>query len=421
MHSRRPCPSAWFLPRYGILLLMCLLPWLASADEYLTPPTVPVPTTYFGMHFHRAGDPTRVPKEGVGAWRLWDARVAWRYLADHGPVLDFRQLDRLVSLARDRRIELLYTFGATPGWASARPEEKGPYGPGSAAEPRDPAQWQGFVKRIATRYKGAIRTYEIWNEPNGGFFTGALDELVNLTCSTATLLKSIDPTITVVSPSGVGGYPQQLAWLDQFLAHGGGRCVDVIGYHIYAAKGTPESMLATLRNVQALIAKHHLDSKPLWNTETGWRLYQGPSKAAAIDPSWPKLDAQRSPAYVARALLIGWAAGLSRYYWYAWDHDDMGFLTADGRETDSATAYLGMSRWMRGAVVRDCSSVGALWQCRLARDGTDNFVLWSEDDETREVPVPSGATHLETLGGARSELVVGGRVTVGPQPILLTP
>ena len=408
------------LPRV-LLVALSVVSLALAADETLRPAQVPVPATYFGMHFHRAATSTRVPRQGIGSWRLWDARVAWRYLAEQGPSIDFRVLDQLVSLARERRIDLLYTLGATPTWASARPQEKGPYGAGSAAEPRQADDLTDFIKRVARRYKGQINNYEIWNEPNGGFFTGSVQSLVDLGCSAAAVLKAIDPQITVVSPSGVGGYPNQLQWLDDFLAHDGGRCVDVIGYHIYAATGTPESMLGTLRGVQNILAKYHVTDKPLWNTETGWRLELGPSTAPAIDPHWPKLDAVLSPAYVARALLIGWAGGLQRYYWYSWDHEDMGFLQADGQTSPSATAYLTMAGWMRGAVVRECASKGLLWQCALTRDGATSLIVWSEDPASHVMPVPAGMASVETLAGERKNLALGQTLDIGPQPLRLTP
>ena len=392
-----------------------------GADENLHPAQVPVPATYFGMHFHRAATSTRIPREGIGSWRLWDARVAWRYLADKGPTIDFRPLDQLVSLARERRIDLLYTLGATPTWASARPQEKGPYGPGSAAEPRAAEDLNDFVRRVARRYKGQISNYEIWNEPNGGFFTGSVQSLVDISCSAASVLKSIDPQITVVSPSVVGGYPNNLQWLDDFLAHGGARCVDVIAHHIYAAHSTPESMLGTLRGVQKILTKYHVADKPLWNTESGWRLDLGPSKAPAIDPHWPKIDAVLSPAYVARALLIGWAGGLQRYYWYSWDHLDMGFLQVDGQASPSATAYLAMEGWMRGAVVHECASKGVVWQCTLTRDGATYFIVWSEDTASHVIPVPASVASAETLAGAHRMLDVGGSMDIGPQPLRLMP
>lgn len=404
------------------LWLLCAALIFATAgraDETLEGPAVPVPATYFGMHFHRAGDPTIVPAEGIGSWRLWDARVAWRYLDPNGSGLNFASLDRLVSLARSRHIDLLYTFGATPEWASARPAEKGPYGSGSAAEARDINDWLEYVRRTARRYQGNIRSYEIWNEPNGGFFTGDVQTLVEYGCAAASVLKEIDPSLTVVSPSGVGKYPYQLKWLEEFLARGGAACVDVIGYHLYAPTGTPESMLPSVRAVQSLMRKYGVADKPLWNTEAGWRLDLGPDKVPPIDPKWPKLDPELSAAYVSRALLIGWTAGLTRYYWYSWDHHDMGFVREDGRTTASAQAFLRTRRWLDGAIVKRCESRNVLWTCELIRNNSHSIVVWSEDTTLRQWQVPIGFISFETLSGQQNQIPVTRKILVDSQPRLV--
>ena len=393
----------------------------ALADESLIPATDSVPREYFGMHFHRAASSTSIPREGVGSWRLWDARVSWRYLAEKGRTINFSALDKLVGLARERKLDLVYPFGATPMWASARPDEAGSYGPGSAAEPRDIADWNDFVGRVARRYKGQILNYEIWNEPNGGFFTGTLQKLVELGCSAAPILKSVDPNITIVSPSGVGRDPVLLSWLDKFLSLDGGRCVDVIAWHFYVPNGTPESMLATVRSVQEIMRRHGVADKPLWNTETGWRLDLGPTDARPIDPQWKKLDAETSPAYVARALLIGWAAGLKRFYYYSWDHMDMGFLDVSGRTTASAEAYLRMAHWMTGAIVRNCKSEGAVWSCALERGHTVHIVAWVEDGRAQSWSVPIRMRSIENLNGAQRTIGPDGRVELSGTPVLLSP
>ena len=159
--------------------------------------------------------------------------------------------------------------------------------------------------------------------------------------------------------------------------------------------------------------------KPLWNTETGWRLELGPTDAPAIDPKWPKLNAEQSAAYVSRALLIGWAAGLQRYYWYSWDHGDMGFVRRDGRTTASADAYLTTRRWLEGVMVRRCQSHDAIWVCELERAGNPNLIVWSEDASPRQWEAPQGFTSLESLSGQETLINPGQSVSVGAQPMLL--
>ena len=407
--------------RWARCAVMLSLSTASFAQEVLIPPQVPVPATYFGMHFHRATESTTVPRRGIGSWRLWDARVAWRYLDPFGRGLNFAPLDQLVSLARQRKIDLVYTFGATPEWASARPTEKGPYGVGSAAEPARLDDWQDYVTRIGRRYKGEIKNYELWNEPNGGFFTGSVPALVEMSCAAASTLRQIDPAVVIISPSGIGHYPQPLQWLRDYLDAGGGACVDVIAWHFYAPQGTPESVLGTIGVIRTIMREHGAGDKPLWSTEAGWRLALGNSKAPAIDPKWPKLDAEKSEAYIARALLVGWAAGLSRYYYYAWDHHDMGFVTESGQVTASASAFLTMREWMLGAVVHSCKPHGANWICRLQRGTTGSVIAWRETGDAAPWQPEPGFTSVTALDGSTSTLAARQAIMLGTRPVRLSP
>src|SRR4051812_48189193 len=145
-------------------------------------PAREVPPNYFGMHFHHAGTTTPWPAVAIGAWRLWDAYVAWPDLEPRKNEWHFETLDRYVSLAEEHHTELLLVLGLTPQWASARPREKSPYQPGNAAEPKNLEDWRAFVKTVANRYKGKIRAYEIWNEPDlKQTWTGSVDQMVALT------------------------------------------------------------------------------------------------------------------------------------------------------------------------------------------------------------------------------------------------
>ncbi|PIX97174.1 MAG: hypothetical protein COZ24_06665 [Hydrogenophilales bacterium CG_4_10_14_3_um_filter_63_21] len=239
-----------------------------------------MPDSYFGMHIHRAVLPqpwlpnsdklTPWPAVEFGSWRLWDAYVAWPSLEPEKGKWNFATLDKYVAMAKLTGVDPLMPLGLIPAWASARPDEPSGYRPGNAAEPRDIEAWRNYVRTVATRYKGRIRAYELWNEVNiKHFYSGNPEKLVELARVAYETLKAVDPEIIVVSPSvvGAGGH---LKWLDDYLAKGGGQYADVISYHFYVPKDAPEAMLPLIRQVQAIMRKHKQDHKPLWNTETGW-------------------------------------------------------------------------------------------------------------------------------------------------------
>lgn len=54
---------------------------------------------------------------------------------------------------------------------------------------------------------------EVWNEPNGAFWTGGYDGYVQLYNTTARALKSVSPLLRVGGPATM-----QSGWIPQFLA-----------------------------------------------------------------------------------------------------------------------------------------------------------------------------------------------------------
>src|SRR5882672_950381 len=93
------------------------------------------------------------------------------------------------------------------------------------SRPKDLEDWRTFVRTIATRYKGRIHAYEIWNEPNvKRFWTGSIDQWVALTREASVIINSIDPQAIVVSPPATS-FPG-IKWLPEFLSKGG-QYVDV--------------------------------------------------------------------------------------------------------------------------------------------------------------------------------------------------
>jgi hypothetical protein len=385
------------------LLIPALLFDSAFATELRTP-TATIPGTYFGLHIHHLDrpNPTPWPNMPVPAWRLWDADVTWPDLEPNKGQWQFERLDRYVSLAQQHHTSILLPLGMSPLWASARPQV--------TAEPKNVDDWRTFVRTVATRYKGRIQAYEIWNEPNlRDFWTGTTDQMLMLTKEASQIIRSVDPQAIVVSPSATAdiGIP----WLAEFLKKGGGQFVDVIGYHFYVSKG-PEELVPFIQWVQQVISENGSADKPIWNTESGW-----------LAPA--RFDSEEvAAAYLARAYILGWAAGLQRFYWYAWDNRSMAIVTykeVDHAVTPAGYAYNIMEDWLVGARMEGCAeSVDHNWTCQLNRSGKKEWIVWNPQGNHKfDVP---GAWHVENvtplLHDRRS--LDGTSIDIGPAPKLLT-
>ena len=315
-----------------------------------------------------------------------------------------------MALAERHNVGILLPLGLTPQWASARPQEKSTYQPGNAAEPRDIDDWRNYVKTVASRYKGRIREYEIWNEPNSkSFWSGDIEQMIDLTREAAKIIHGIDPGAKIVSPAAttMNGVP----WLVEFLSKGGGQFVDVIGFHLYVTPQAPETMILLIREVKRAMNEYGAAGKPLWDTETGW---SGPK---------PFPSPQLAASYLMRAELLAWANGVERMYWYAWDNHawvSLQTTEADNRTLTAAGKAYGVVRdWLVGANLYECAEKSkGLWICSLAREGNRQLIAWSTTGTKTfnpDLPVKS----LTTLSG-ESRNTNGAEIEVGPEPILLT-
>lgn len=396
--------------RYWAAIVACLLmgaPLLPAAPETLSAPNSAIPSSYFGLHMHHLNFPaptTPWPNMPIPEWRMWDAAVSWPQLEPVKGQWHFERLDLYVSLAQQHGTHMLLPLAYSPNWATGRPEVTIP--------PKNMEDWRNYVRTVVSRYKGRIQAYEIWNEPNlGDFWLGTVDQMVTLTKEATAIIRSVDPQAIIVSasPTAEWGIP----WFVEFVKKGGVQYADVVGYHFYAypPAAPPEAMVAVIRRVQQIMAENGLGNKPLWNTETGW-----------IRPAVMESD-EMGAAFLARSYIVAWAAGVQRFYWYAWDNKLMAIVTYKEDEhkvTPAGNAYQVIQQWLVGATMRSCQS-GAdhTWTCELNRSGKKEWIVWNPDGN-RKFDVPGSwrvktATPLLQEGGA----FTGSSIDIGPLPLLL--
>jgi hypothetical protein len=384
----------------------------------LVPSSEPIPASLFGMHVHHMVSPkgkeplTPWPAVNIPEWRLWDAHLTWPDIEPTKGVWRFENVDKSLQLAQAHGTDVLFTLGLTPTWASARPQEPSGYKPGYAAEPIDIQDWRDFVTAVATRYKGRVHEYEIGNEPNlHQFWTGSLDQMLALVREASPIIHGIDPTAIIVSPSATKG-ADGVRWLAEFLQKGGGQYVDVIGFHFYVNKQPPESMLPLIKQIQQTMANNGAAGKPLWDTEAGW-----------LEPN-PYPNNELLAAYLARAYILQWAAGVQRFYWYSWDSHNM---TVDSTEPGAEVlqpagrAYGIIQTWLVGARMDWCRQDDShTWTCELNRQGALQWIIWNSDGP-KTISIPSS-------WGARDSTILlqdarpfnGSSLDVGQMPVLLT-
>ena len=110
----------------------------------------------------------------------------------------------------------------------------------NVSPPKDYARWdaliRAFAKHLVERYgidEVAQWYFEVWNEPNIGFWSGEPHESTyyELYDHTARALRAVHPRLRVGGPSTA-----QAAWAGRFIAHAveAGAPVDFVSSHVYA-------------------------------------------------------------------------------------------------------------------------------------------------------------------------------------------
>ncbi|MEU3464472.1 helix-turn-helix domain-containing protein [Streptomyces sp. NPDC006733] len=380
-----------------------------------------VPATLFGVTMNSSTG--TMPAFHVGAVRLWDSGTRWSQLEPQRGVFDWAALDRLVGGANRAALPVLFTFGGTPRWAS--PEgPKTAYDDGSRASPPDDlADWDTYVRVIATRYRGRVEAYEMWNlAPSPNFFTGSPSKLAEMTRRASRIIKGADPQATVVCP-GIGELWQQASrtFLSQFAAAGGYEHCDVAAVKLHQKDfgDKPETMveLAGLIDRTFHQAGFHLR---LWNTGAAHRI-------AVSAP----LSEEQADNYAVRFYLIGLYTRYERMYFYNWGGTKIPIvLQADGGAPTRAALFVEeLQRWLRGARITSCGHglpdnlPANVWQCRFllpsgSGDDEPAAIVWADSGEAVMTAQP-GAYRVRHLDGHRQEIREGAELRITERPALV--
>ena len=352
------------------------------------------------------------PAVPFGTWRVWDqVGVTWDQLEPARGKWDFTLLDKAVADAAAHRAKVVVTLGQSPSWASARPHESLGRRPGAAAEPADMKDWTDYLKAVAARYRGEVFYYELWNEPNASaFFSGSTESLVQLARAAQETLKDVDPNIQLIGPAAVSS----LGYLQEFLAAGGRKYVDIISVHLYSYANAPEEDARILADVRTMLANAGVSDKQIWVTE------------GAVGTSSTSDDVNAA-GLVARKFLVDLTYGANRLIWYSWGPSKpycLGTTKADGIMPNLAGNAIGvLEGWMVGRTVTG-GSVDAVgnWVVQID-EGTRwrGYIVWNPNGEQRwAAPTGVAGYRIHTLTGGTT-ITSASTLTVGQNPQLIEP
>jgi xylan 1,4-beta-xylosidase len=181
---------------------------------------------------------------------------------DGSPIYDFTITDRIFDALAAAHIRPIVEIAFMPQALSTHPEPyrhtfpKGDIYTGWAYPPKDYAKWgklvQAYAAHLKDRYGADVNTWmwEIWNEPDIGYWHGTPEEYDRLYDVSANSIRTVLPQARIGGPESTGvGSESAERFLRQFLehcAHGvnaatgkTGAPLDFISYH---PKGRPASV-----------------------------------------------------------------------------------------------------------------------------------------------------------------------------------
>ena len=380
-----------------------------------------VPASLVGMHVEGA-EAGAWPSAPFGALRLWDNGTGWSQIELVPGVFKWDNLEGALENAESKGMtDILYVLGTTPEWNAKKINETDYPQPGAASAPKDLEAWDAWVTEVATRYKGRISGYQIWNEANlKNFWNGTPEEMADLTKRAYDIIKSIDPEALVVSASPttrlVGAFDK---FFPAYLTALGekGWPIDVVAIHTYpAGDGDPVARGAAITKVRDALTAAGAPELPLWDTELNYGL-AGPGDIAAQD-----ITGARAAGFVVRTYIDDLRYGVERSYWYIWTQIPGGSTGAvKGIQafpgSDAEQGFFALENWVFGSTFEECTedAAGAVI-CTFSRDGVPSTVAWAQ---TGEVPytAPEGAQLVCDPLANCTELTAGSPITLTEVPV----
>ena len=201
-------------------------------------------------------------------WR-WD-KIEWR-----SGKPDYAFLDEVVEEAWKRGIRFVPCLSTSPRWASTAPEGEAEY----HSYPPKMADWERFVSETVSHFKPRIKYWETWNEPNGLYWLGTIEDFYALHQAAYRAAKRADPHCRILLGAFAGS---GLGYLDQLLRLGAKDDFDIVSIHPYSGvKENFDNADYGTRSLRLLLAEYGCEDRPIWFTEIGWPTDMAPDMSAA--------------------------------------------------------------------------------------------------------------------------------------------
>jgi hypothetical protein len=209
--------------------------------------------------------------------------------------------DNVVDLTRSYNIDLIARVDTSPDWS--RPN-RSPGDDWHQAPPENVEDYGDFLYALASRYRGKIKAYQVWNEPNLAIEWGQQapdpEAYARLLSVAYRRIKEADPDAIVLSAAMAPTIEEsdhalnELVFLQQMYDAGARGSFDVLGVQAYGLRSGPDDLrlasgdvnFSRTMAVRELMVKNGDAARPIWATEVGWNApppgYDGPIPYGAV-------------------------------------------------------------------------------------------------------------------------------------------
>jgi hypothetical protein len=204
-----------------------------------------------------------LPIKAIRIWNIWYGNTGvgqWRHINTARSVYNWNYLDRYIALMNAWGVtDIIYTMGGTPAWARAADDNED-------MPPDNMADWEAWCRALLTRYRGKIKAYGIWNEPDSSsYWDGTMVQLADMGRRLYAIKQAVDPAALILSPEFQG---HNTTKFKQYVAAAGGRDWDVFACHPY--RRSKLGWQETCGGYVTALTELGLAARPRWVTEAGF-------------------------------------------------------------------------------------------------------------------------------------------------------
>lgn len=286
----------------------------ALVCSVLSTPASAQPSAY-GIVTHVV-DETVVQKTselGVGFARI---SARWRQLEPSPGEFHWDALDDAIwNKAARAGLRLFVTIEDAPEWAGGGSAHNG--------APADLERWRGFVSALVARYKGYVKHWGVWNEPDSPLFLADRSAYRDIARQARRAIKSADPDALVLGPEVSEGALDD-GWFAEIMSEWGFETFDVVTVHIYSVK---------FADKMDRLVKPWTFGKPVWLTEAGRSAIQGNALSEELQRQYLWIALQ---AFEARRW---WWTKIFFYELRKSEPDGYGIVRADSSNSRAFDSY----------------------------------------------------------------------------------